>query len=64
MKKKQIMYVSLIVIGALLMGFGPVYVEKEYALALGIIILMFGVYKASTSWTLKNQDIKEDTHEF
>ncbi|WP_047419676.1 hypothetical protein [Cellulophaga sp. Hel_I_12] len=63
MKTKQIIYLLFIITGALLMGFGPVYVEKEYALALGIIILMFGVYKASTSWTLKDQEIKEENHE-
>jgi cadmium resistance protein CadD (predicted permease) len=64
MKKKQIIYFLLIIVGAMIMGFGEVYVRKEYAFALGIIILMFGVYKSSTSWATQDQETKEEEHEF
>lgn len=59
MKIKQIIYFLLIVIGALIMAFGPQFVEKEYALALGIIFLMFGIYKVSTSWKESAQESKD-----
>lgn len=51
-------------IGVLIMSLGPNYVEKEYALALGIIFLMFGVYKTSVSYTLQNHENKEVKDEF
>ena len=38
------------------MAFGDSFVVKEYALAIGIIILMFGIYKTSTSWKDKNDE--------
>lgn len=52
------------IIGALIMSLGPNYVEKEYALALGIIFLMFGVYKTGVSYTPQNQENKEVEDEF
>jgi cadmium resistance protein CadD (predicted permease) len=64
MKTKQIIYFLLILFGAILMGFGDAYMRKEYALALGIVILMFGVYKISTSWKNLEQETKEEEHEF
>tara|TARA_R110000868_G_scaffold403147_1_gene680067 strand:+ start:11063 stop:11245 length:183 start_codon:yes stop_codon:yes gene_type:complete len=60
MKIKQFIYFILIILGALIMGFGSSYFEKEYALAVGIIFLMFGVYKVSTSWTATNVEPKDD----
>lgn len=48
MKIKQIIYFILIVAGATIMAFGDSFVVKEYALAIGIILLMFGIYKTST----------------
>ncbi len=64
MKTKQIIYFLLIIFGAILMGFGNAFIRKEYALALGIIILMFGVYKTSTSWKNLEEETKEEEHEF
>ncbi|ADV49895.1 hypothetical protein I2486_12785 [Cellulophaga sp. E16_2] len=58
MKIKQIIYFVLILSGALLMGYGGLYVAKEYALAGGIVVLMFGVYKASTSWKKSEPESK------
>ena len=56
MKIKRIIYFILIVSGAIVMAFGDSFVVKEYALAIGIIILMFGIYKTSTSWKDKNDE--------
>lgn len=64
MKTKQIIYVLFMIIGALIMSFGPTYVEKEYALAIGIIFLMFGIYKTSNLYTSSNQENKEIEDEF
>jgi hypothetical protein len=64
MKTKQIIYFLFILFGAVLMGFGDAYMRKEYALAFGIVILMFGVYKTSTSWKNLEQETKEEKHEF
>lgn len=58
MKNKQFIYFLLLISGALLMAFGERYITKEYALALGIIILMFGVYKLSTSWKNTTEETK------
>ncbi|WP_158975970.1 hypothetical protein [Cellulophaga sp. L1A9] len=59
MKIKQIIYFILILSGALIMGYGGLFVAKEYALAGGIILLMLGVYKASTSWKKSEPESKD-----
>tara|TARA_R110000796_G_scaffold252631_1_gene389137 strand:+ start:11020 stop:11208 length:189 start_codon:yes stop_codon:yes gene_type:complete len=56
MKIKRIIYFILIVVGATIMAFGDSFAVKEYALAIGITILMFGIYKTSTSWKDKNDE--------
>ncbi|WP_411031500.1 hypothetical protein [Spongiimicrobium sp. 3-5] len=50
MKTKRIIYFILIVVGALIMGFGDSFVTKEYALSLGIVFLMLGIYKSTQVW--------------
>ncbi len=56
MKIKQIIYLLLIIIGALITLFGPNYMLKEYALAIGIVFLMFGIYSMTTTYGNKNNE--------
>ena len=56
MKIKQIIYFLLIVSGAIFMAFADSFKEKEYGLAIGIILLMFGIYKMSTSYKENNNE--------
>jgi disulfide bond formation protein DsbB len=56
MKIKQIIYLLLIVIGTLIMVFGPNYMLKEYSLAIGIVFLMFGIYSVTTTYGNKNSE--------
>lgn len=51
MKTKRIIYFLLIISGALIMGTGENYIEKEYALCIGIVLLMFGIYKSTQIWS-------------
>lgn len=51
MKTKRIIYFLLIISGALIMGAGENYMEKEYALCIGIVLLMFGIYKSTQVWS-------------
>lgn len=60
MKIKQLIYFALIAIGASIMAFGKLYIVEEYALAIGIVFLMFGIYKMSTSWKNTEEDSKEE----
>ena len=32
------------------MAFGEHYIEKEYALSIGIVLLMLGIYKSTRVW--------------
>lgn len=56
MKIKQIIYFLLIVSGAIIMAFSDSFKIKEYGLVIGIILLMFGIYKMSTSWKDSNDE--------
>ncbi|MEJ1223397.1 hypothetical protein [Sediminicola sp. 1XM1-17] len=51
MKTKRIIYFLLIISGAVIMGAGENYMEKEYALCIGIVLLMFGIYKSTQIWS-------------
>ncbi|MFW2376573.1 MAG: hypothetical protein ACN4ES_08505 [Cellulophaga baltica] len=59
MKIKQIIYFILIIMGAIIMGYGPRFIVKEYALAIGVVFIMFGAYKTSTSWKEPEEKSKE-----
>jgi len=50
MKTKRSIYFLLIVFGATIMGVGDFWIRKEYALSIGIVILMLGIYKTSQLW--------------
>ncbi|MEB8329633.1 hypothetical protein OO009_09715 [Flavobacteriaceae bacterium KMM 6897] len=54
MKTKRIIYFLLIITGAVVMGAGENYMEKEYALCIGIVLLMFGIYKSTQIWSDQN----------
>lgn len=63
MKTKRIIYFSLIIIGAFIMGLGDNYMQKEYALSIGIVFLMFGIYKSSQVWNIGNTNNASETEE-
>lgn len=64
MKAKRTIYFILIVTGALVMGFGKNYMEKEYALSIGIVLLMFGVYKSTQVWSdSRSEEVEDDGDE-
>lgn len=63
MKRKSTIYFILIVLGALIMGFGKHFVQKEYALSVGIVFLMFGIYKTTQTWSSENSKNESDENE-
>ena len=56
MKTKRNFYFVLILLGAIIIGLGDKWMKKEYALCIGIVLLMFGVYKTSQSWRAREED--------
>jgi hypothetical protein len=59
MKTNPIIYLLLIIAGAIIMATGDQWVQKEYAMSIGIILLMFGIYKSSKFWTKTDGQNKE-----
>ena len=59
MKIKPFIYFLLIITGGILIGFGGRIMLKEYAMIVGIVLIMFGIYKTSVSWT-KDESKKEE----
>ncbi len=59
MKTKGGIYFIPIILGIVIMTFGEKYILREYALSLGFILLMFGLYKVSRSWR-KNDSAEEE----
>ncbi|MCM4171310.1 hypothetical protein DHD32_07445 [Arenibacter sp. TNZ] len=51
MKTKRTFYLVLIIVGAAIAGLGDNVMEEEYALSLGIVLLMFGLYKTTQLWS-------------
>jgi len=49
----------LIVAGAIIMATGDNLIRKEYALSIGIVLLMLGIYKSSRAWNT-NEEQKEE----
>lgn len=45
----------MITAGAIIMATRDQWVKKEYAMCVGIILLMFGIYKTSKNWTNTEQ---------
>ena len=50
MKIKGAIYFAIAVAGAIFLGFGENFMPRAYALSVGIVLLMFGLYKISSSW--------------
>ncbi|NJB72359.1 type IV secretory pathway VirB2 component (pilin) [Saonia flava] len=63
MKTKRAIYFILIVLGAITIGFGKAFVQKEYAFSVGIVLLMFGIYKSSQAWSIINSDNEQGEDE-
>ena len=61
MKTKRSIYFALIVIGGIVMGTADSYFEKEYALSIGIVLLMLGIYKATQILTDSKETEMEKT---
>lgn len=61
MKTNHTIYFLLILSGALLMASADRLLRKEYAYSLGIVLLMFGIYKTSRSWNEKGVNHGEDS---
>jgi len=45
------------------MGFGKEYMVKEYALSIGIVFLMFGIYKSTQVWTDSRERAEEENED-
>ncbi|MDX1759009.1 MAG: hypothetical protein R3306_05225 [Arenibacter algicola] len=61
MKTKRTFYLVLIVAGALIAGMGDHIMQSEYALSIGIVLLMFGLYKTTQLWSIdQNGDGEKD----
>ncbi|GBF19872.1 hypothetical protein GQ41_0531 [Arenibacter algicola] len=61
MKTKRTFYLVLIVAGALIAGMGDHIMQREYALSIGIVLLMFGLYKTTQLWSIdQNGDGEKD----
>ena len=42
----------LIIVGAAIAGLGDRIMHEEYALSIGIVLLMFGLYKTTQLWSI------------
>tara|TARA_R110002073_G_scaffold63589_1_gene159279 strand:+ start:4170 stop:4367 length:198 start_codon:yes stop_codon:yes gene_type:complete len=61
MKTKRTFYLVLILAGALIAGMGDHIMQGEYALSIGIVLLMFGLYKTTQLWSIdQNGDGEKD----
>ena len=60
MKTNRIIYFLLIIAGSIIMATGEQLVRKEYAMYIGIILLMFGIYKSSKDWTKTDEHNNEN----
>ena len=56
MKIKQPINFALLIAGLLILSFGDSFMQKEYALSIGFILMMFAVYKISVSWRSEKSD--------
>ena len=60
MKIKAWIYFILIISGILILSTGKQFMPEEYALSLGFILLMFGLYKVSVSWNQGTKNEEQD----
>ena len=62
MKIKAWIYFLLLIGGVLFIAVGEQWMQKEYALILGFVLLMFALYKISVSWK-RGSDVEENEQE-
>lgn len=53
----------LIIVGAAIAGLGDLIMHEEYALSIGIVLLMFGLYKTTQLWGIDQQGDQENDKE-
>ena len=53
----------LIIVGAAIAGLGDLIMHEEYALSIGIVLLMFGLYKTTQLWSIDQQGDQENDKE-
>ncbi|MDO6604879.1 hypothetical protein [Arenibacter palladensis] len=63
MKTKRTFYLVLIIVGAAIAGLGDLIMHEEYALSIGIVLLMFGLYKTTQLWSIDQQGDQENDKE-
>lgn len=56
MKMKQTIYLLLILLGAIIGGIGHWILMEEYAMMIGIVLLMFGLYKTTQLWSSNREE--------
>lgn len=56
MKIKRTIYLLLILAGAIIGGIGHWVLKEEYAMMIGIVLLMFGLYKTTQLWSGRQED--------
>ncbi|HLT50572.1 MAG TPA: hypothetical protein VKZ93_01375 [Arenibacter sp.] len=56
MKIKRTIYLVLILVGAVIGGVGHWVLMEEYAMMIGIVLLMFGLYKTTQLWSSGQAD--------
>ena len=56
MKIKWTIYLGLILVGAIIGGIGHWVLTEEYAMLVGIVLLMFGLYKSTQLWSSGQAD--------
>ena len=52
-------FLLLILLGAVLLASGEQFLRKEYAFSVGIILLMFGIYKTSQAYNQPSGENEE-----
>lgn len=60
MKTKRSIYFLLIVLGALIIWIGESYFPKEYVLSIGLVLMMFGLYKSTQVWVHDKDQSEEE----
>ena len=63
MKTKRTFYLVLIIVGPAIAGLGDLIMHEEYALSIGIVLLMFGLYKTTQLWSIDQQGDQENDKE-
>ena len=51
MKTKWTIYLLLILLGAVIGSIGHWILKEEYAMMIGMVLLMFGLYKVTQLWS-------------